>query len=65
MRVSLLKYGCKYGSIDLYGRGPGVSKLFSTNTGTKWCGVNDIADNYYDLGPDFELVMTVQLLGAA
>lgn len=23
--------------------------------GTKWCGVNDIANNYHDLGEDFEL----------
>jgi hypothetical protein len=32
------------------------------NIGTKWCGVNDIADNYHDLGHDFELVRQKKMI---
>lgn len=29
-----------------------LAKLLILNSGTKWCGVNDIAENYHDLGED-------------
>ena len=31
-----------------------IHKSFSF-LGTKWCGINDIANDYFDLGKEFEL----------
>ena len=34
----------------------------SVLAGTNWCGINDIADNYHDLGQDFRYTAASQPL---